>query len=118
MKALKIEPRKRPVVVDVENTLEALQKEVDGYIKVCHRFPDGVLIIGDEEAKLKSREICRVLCLFPEDEVLCGTLLILRSDVEAFAGLTTGQVTKYLSLFSERYVDGYADYSLEEEAEM
>lgn len=109
MKALKIQPRKLPEIIEVENTLEALQHEVDGQIEVFYLFSDGVLILGDEEAKIKGSEINRVLSMDLADEILCGDLLILGSEGEEFTGLTDKQIKKYIHLFSERYVSCYED---------
>ncbi|MBP0988968.1 MAG: DUF3846 domain-containing protein [Oscillospiraceae bacterium] len=47
--------------IAVENTLGALQKEVGGYIETLTLF-DGVVMIIDEEGRLKNKpETCTVL---------------------------------------------------------
>ena len=54
MKALKIEPGKAPERIDIDNTLEALQNAVGGYIEVIYpdeRRPVG-LICNEEGLSL------------------------------------------------------------------
>ena len=48
MKALKIE-KNRIAEIDIENTLEALQAEVDGYIETVTLVPDQAVMIVNEE---------------------------------------------------------------------
>ena len=54
MKILKIEPDKGPITINVENTLACLQGQVGGYIETV-RFSPSVVIICDEEGKLKGK---------------------------------------------------------------
>ncbi len=61
IKALKIEPKKNPVVVEMENTLEELQRVVDGYIEAVYPFEDPVVIIANEEGKLNGLPLNRAL---------------------------------------------------------
>ena len=53
MKALKIE-KNRIAEIDIENTLEALQAEVDGYIEAVTLVPDQAVMIVNEEGVLRG----------------------------------------------------------------
>ena len=48
MKAIKFVPGKRPEVVEIDNTLEALQEAVGGYIETVSVFSNGCLICNEE----------------------------------------------------------------------
>lgn len=53
MKAIKIE-RYRVTEVDIENTLEALQHAVDGYIETVTLIPGKAVMIVNEEGLLRG----------------------------------------------------------------
>ena len=53
MKALKIE-KHRIAELDIENTLEALQAEVDGYIEAVTLVPDQAVMIVNGEGVLRG----------------------------------------------------------------
>lgn len=55
IKVLLIKPGKSPAEIEVEDTLEAQQKLVGGYIEMCMPFEDEVALICNEEGK-----ICRL----------------------------------------------------------
>ena len=105
IRALVIEPKKVPRVELIENTLEAKQKIVDGYIEIVrpprHRDDDAV-VICNENGKLLGLEPCRAMRY--EDGVICdilmGTLIVVRAPIDSddFAGLTDEQVEKWSSL--------------------
>ena len=54
MRVLRIEPGKAPEIVEIENSLEALQEQVGGYIETLTFARDAALIV-DEEGKLKGK---------------------------------------------------------------
>ena len=75
-----------------ENTLDWLQKEVDGYIEVIplRLFP-GLLMVMDEEGK-NNGKIINVFAsmlsgLVPSDFIV-GDVIIITEDGEEFVGLT------------------------------
>lgn len=53
MKALKLEGRKHEVI-DIENTLEALQNAVGGYIETVRLMVDDAVMIVNEEGLLRG----------------------------------------------------------------
>jgi len=52
MKVLKIELKKKPEIIEIEDNLETLQEAVDGYIEAYYPFDDNVAIICNEEGKM------------------------------------------------------------------
>ena len=84
MKAIRKRPGEAPEIIEVENTLKALQAEVGGYIETIPL--DGMAFIVNEEGKLRG---------LPENfrfgnDVLVGTVLLVGTDGEEFCGLTDG----------------------------
>lgn len=57
MKVLVKEPGKRWEKRNIENTLEALQEIVDGYIETL-TLADNMVAIFDEDGRLKDKEWC------------------------------------------------------------
>lgn len=53
MKALRLEDRSI-ITADIENTLEALQAAVDGYIEAVTLIPDKAVMIVNEEGLLRG----------------------------------------------------------------
>ena len=54
MRVLKIEPDKAPIVINIDSSLVSLQGQVGGYIEMVS-FSESVVIICDEEGKLKGK---------------------------------------------------------------
>ncbi|KLU62317.1 hypothetical protein CEB3_c13610 [Peptococcaceae bacterium CEB3] len=83
IKILVFRPGQSPEVRAIPNTLKALQSVVGGYIEVIH-LEDGLLLVCDEEGKLKgyppNRRVGR--------DVICGTFFICRSDGDEFMSAT------------------------------
>lgn len=100
---LVVEPEKKPHVKEIDNTLESLQHEVDGYIQAIYPWTDDVCaaIICDDEAKLKSKPLNRAL----RDEngvvydIIAGTFLVLGLTEEDFGSLSS----ELIQQFSEHF---------------
>ena len=103
MRVLKIEPGKKPEVLELEDWLEEMQKVVGGYIQVLYPFDDPVALVCNEEGKLLGLPPNRAL----RDEegeiydVVCGTMFLCGAppDSEHFCGLTLEQIEKYEQRF-------------------
>lgn len=91
MKAIKKEPGMPAEIIDIENTLPALQEAIGGYIEAFAVTPD-VLIICDEESKLKHREYNFTFML----EQFVGTVLVVGADGEDFTDLSEPELVKRL----------------------
>jgi hypothetical protein len=60
MKVVVMKPDALPDVQDIPNTLEALQELVGGYIEVVE-LADGLVVVCDEEGRLKGKPYCATL---------------------------------------------------------
>lgn len=104
IKALKIEPKKNPVVVEMENTLEELQRAVDGYIEAVYPFEDPVAIIANEEGKLNGLPLNRAL---KDDDgkvydIIAGTFVLAGCGEDGdFVSLTDEQLNRYEKRFHD-----------------
>ena len=103
MRVLKIEPRKKPEALELEDRLEEMQKLVGGYIQALYPFDDPVALVCNEEGKLLGLPPNRVLRDEEGDiyDVVCGTMFLCGAplDSENFCSLTPEQIKKYEKRF-------------------
>ena len=94
-------PGKQAVVTRIQNTLEAKQAFVGGYIQAVYPFDAPIALVLNEEGKLKGMEPCRAL--FDEEgniyDIIVGPFLICGLDDEGFVSLTPQQQKEYLAMF-------------------
>lgn len=101
MKVIVVEPMKKAYTKDIENSLESLQEQVDGYIEAVYPFEDEVAIVCDEESKLTGKMPNRAL----RDErgkvydIICGTFLIVGLGEEDFTDVPEELMQKYLDMY-------------------
>lgn len=101
LKVVLVEPRKEARVVEIEHSLESMQKIVGGYIETF-QLDDEVFIICNEEAKMGGFEPCRAI--FHEGElieIIFGTFFICAAlwDSDDFASLTDEQAEYFCNLY-------------------
>lgn len=98
---LVVEPKKKPYVKEVENTLESLQHEVDGYIQAIYPFEEPVAIVCAECGKLEGLPLNRALC--DEDgetyDIIAGTFLVVGLTEDDFGTLSK----ELIEQFSEHF---------------
>ena len=82
MRAFIKHPHTEWSVTEIDNTLEALQNAVGGYIEVVTLATDMCLIV-DEEGLLKGKEYNITLCGMP----IVGTALLVGVDGENFCDI-------------------------------
>ena len=82
MKAIRKKPGKAPEACEVENSLEALQEEVGGYIESFQFAEDFTLLINEEGKNLGLEPN-----LFVLGEPLVGTVLAVGVKGEEFCNL-------------------------------
>ena len=70
LKVLLIEPEKYPKVIEIDDTLEAMQEVVGGQIEEYMPFEDEVAIICNEEGKLLGLPLNRAIYSEPEPEAV------------------------------------------------
>ena len=105
MKVLVVEPKRKPRVADIEDTLEALQGIVGGLVECLYPFEDEVALVCNEEGKVEGLPLNRAL--YDEDgviyEIIAGDFFIIGApaDAENFTDLTQKQIDKFTELFSK-----------------
>ena len=104
LRALLVKENELPVEVEIPNTLNSLQKQVEGYIEYYY-IPDteDAVIICHEEGKINgmgpNREVGR--------DIIFGPFLIVGDDYEQgeTISLTDEQVSKYKEIFNEKSIE-------------
>ena len=104
MQVVVVEPKKKPVVKDIDSDLESLQKIVGGSIQAIYPFDEPVALICNEEGKLLNLPLNRGL---RDDEgnvydIISGTFFLCAAppNSDRFADLTDQQVKTYLERFA------------------
>ena len=104
MQVVVVEPKKKPMVRDIDAGLESMQKIVGGSIQAIYPFDEPVALICNEEGKLLNLPLNRAL---RDDEgnvydIISGTFLLCAGapDSDRFAGLTDQQVKTYMGRFA------------------
>ena len=77
-----------PEVVEIKNDLKELQTIVGGYIEIVG-FNPGLLLICDEEGKLKGK---KPNIKYGDSDYIAGTLIITAAQGEDLRGLTEPEV--------------------------
>lgn len=86
----------KPYVQEVENELRSLQELVGGYIELLRLSPT-ILLLCDDEAKLKGREGNRHVGA----EIIAGQFIVVGDTGSSFRSLTADEKTTVLSFFAE-----------------
>lgn len=102
IRVLVVEPGEKPYEKQIRNTLEELQKWVDGYIEVVYPFEDpGACLICNEEAKLEGLELNRGL--YDEEgelyDIISGRFIVTGLTEDDFGSLTEEQMAQYKEMY-------------------
>ena len=103
MTVLSVEPGKIPKVIELENTLSAMQKQVGGLIQAIYPFEEPIALVCNEEGKLLGLPPNR--CLRDEEghiyDVVSGSFFLCAAppDSEHFEGLTEEQLACCMERF-------------------
>lgn len=100
IKAVLVAPNEEPISIHIDNTLEALQKAVGGYIETVYAHDDNTVIICNEEGKFNgSMPNCVIL---GGRDIIFGEMLVIGidEDGEDFRGLTDEECKKYMKIYS------------------
>ena len=104
MQVVVVEPKKKPEVREIGDSLESMQKIVGGLIEAVYPFDEPVALICNEEGKLLNLPLNRAL---RDDEgnvydIISGTFFVCAAppDSDHFAGLTDQQVKTYMERFA------------------
>ena len=103
MQVVVVEPKKKPVVQEIGDSLEAMKKIVGGPIEAVYPFDEPVALICNEEGKLLNLPLNRAL---RDDEgnvydIISGTFFLCAApqDSDRFTSLTDQQVKTYMERF-------------------
>ena len=103
IKGLLVKPYELPEEIEFENTLEAKQRLVGGYIECVYPENDtSVVFVCNEEGKINGMKLNR----FIGYDIIAGPFLILGDDYENgdFKSLTSKQIKKYTELFGKESI--------------
>lgn len=90
MKAIRKKPGAQPEIIEVDNTLAALQQEVGGYIETVTIASDAV-VICNEEGRLRGMSYN---CLF-FGMVFVGTILVVGRNKDEFCDVPEADFLMY-----------------------
>lgn len=94
IKVIKIPVDSDPMVVDIPNTLEAMQEMVGGFIQIV-QLSKGLDLCCNEEGKLLKLPLN--VTLFGGKDVVAGDCFLLRHDSEGDAiSVTKADINKYV----------------------
>ena len=103
IKSLLVEPYELPELIEIDNTLEAKQKIVGGYIEIIYLQNDNdVLLICNEEGKINGLKLNRDIGY----DIIAGPFLVVGNDYEndGFKSLTEEQIIKHKIRFDENSI--------------
>ena len=82
---LLIEPGKYPKQIEIEDTLEAMQETVGGYIEEYMPFDDEIAIVCDEEGKMNGAELNRAIYSDDKEilDIIAGKFFIAYAPIES-----------------------------------
>lgn len=105
MKVLRIKPMCRPEVIEIDGSLESLQKEVGGMIQATYPWDDKVALICNDEGKLMGLEFNRPLYNADAQmyDYVVGTFLIVGLTEDDFGSLSDEMIEKYTKMFRRCY---------------
>lgn len=95
IKVVICDPFKEAKITEIENTLEELQRIVDGPIEVIHPWPLPVCLICNEEGASRCLAVRRIVCGVP----IFGTFIIAGEDGEDFASLRDSEATGFYQVY-------------------
>ena len=106
-----VEPNKYPEVVEIEDTLEAMQKIVGGYIEQYMPFDDEVAIICNDEGKLNGLPLNRAIYSEPENVEMSYPQLKARlRQAEKDRSHTVGYIVFTADSFDKSYTEEERTY--------
>ena len=96
-----VKPGEKPKRIEIESSLDALQRAVGGYIEAVYPYEDPVALIVNEEGKLNGLPLNRALRDEDNDiyDIVAGTFLVVGLGESEFASLTPTLMEKYEKLF-------------------
>lgn len=101
MTVLAVMPGKTPERMELDGSLESMQKFVGGTIQAVYPFSDPVAIVCHDEGKLMGLEYNRALRVDDGEiyDILCGPFFVCGLGEEDFTSLPEALFEKYFRFF-------------------
>lgn len=103
IKVLLVEPNKYPKMIEIEDTLKAMQEVVGGYIEEYMPYDDDVAIICNEEGKYKNMPPNRAIYSDDKEmkDIIFGKFFVCYAPIESesFLSLPEDLAKKYEEKF-------------------
>lgn len=100
MKVIRVRPHEEPELIMIDNTLKALQNEVQGHIEII-TISSTAIVVCNEEGKLLRLEPNRRV----GNDIIVGTLLVAGYKGSETCSLSEKDITVYMELFKETEED-------------
>ena len=100
MKILAIEKYEEPVVQEINNSLEDMQRYVMGYIETV-TLSETAILVCNEEGKLRDFTPNRVLKIGSSQDVIRGDFFICGWSGDEFCDISNEDIEKYTKMFSK-----------------
>ena len=101
MQVVIVEPRKKPMVQNIDDGLEAMQKIVGGTIQATYPFEEPIALICNDEGKYNGMRPCRAI--YGENremmDIIFGPFFICDCSTPYFGSLNREQLERYTKQF-------------------
>lgn len=102
MRVLIVRPMERPETVELDESLETLQKAVGGYIECVYPWEDSAALICNEEGKINGLALNRAVREGDAvTDIIAGTFIVAGLDGDGFGSLTESQIERYSRMFKD-----------------
>ena len=91
-----MEPGKPPIVNEVRNDLDSMQRAVGGLLEPVYNR-DGTILVVNEQGKLLGLDVNRRV----GDDVIVGPFFVVGDNGEEFRSLTDAEVERYMERFAQ-----------------
>lgn len=103
LQVLLVEPGKNPKEITIDSDLEDLQEVIGGHIELAYYYNDPVVILCDEEGKLKGQPLNRAIHGADGGikDIMAGTFLVCGDGEEDVESLSDELMEKYKAIFEK-----------------
>ena len=92
-------PRNTPLDIRILDDLDSLQNAVGGLIEPIYSEPEGIVLVGNEEAKLIGMK--GNIRIGNGSSIIAGPFFVCGDNGEEFVSLTDEQVKTYMDKYAE-----------------
>lgn len=101
MKIISVQRNREPEVIEIDGTLDSMQKVVGGYIEIIEPFDDPIAVVLNEEGKINGLPVSRFLYYRDSEYVdaVCGTFFLCGLGEEDLDDIPDDLAEKYMAMF-------------------